>query len=120
MSVGPTPRLMSRSWRLTALRLSHDKNQRNDDCKNQRQHAKQLNERHHDGLLMAYLPKQKVVIQADAFHPRPGAKPYPTPPQFTVNFYENIQRLKLDVAQVLHIHGGTDSIATVAKAAGRS
>ena len=75
---------------------------------------------HHDGLLMAYLPKQKVVIQADAFHPRPGAKPYPTPPQFTVNFYENIQRLKLDVSQVLHIHGGTDSIATVAKAAGRS
>ena len=75
---------------------------------------------HHDGLLMAYLPKQKVLIQADAFHPRPGAKPYPTPPQFTVNFYENIQRLKLDVAQVLHIHGGTDSIATVAKAAGRS
>jgi hypothetical protein len=37
-----------------------------------------------------------------------------------VNFYENIQRLKLDVAQVLHIHGGTDSIATVARAAGRS
>ena len=75
---------------------------------------------HHDGLLMAYLPKQKVLIQADAFHPRPGAKPYPSPPQFTVNFYENIQRLKLDVAQVLHIHGGADPIAVVAKAAGRS
>jgi len=74
---------------------------------------------HHDGLLMAYLPKQKVLIQADAFHPRPGAKPYPAPPQFTVNLYENVQRLKLDVAQVLHIHGGSDPIAVVAKAAGR-
>jgi glyoxylase-like metal-dependent hydrolase (beta-lactamase superfamily II) len=75
---------------------------------------------HHDGLLMAYLPKQKVLIQADAFHPRPGAAPYPMPPQFTVNFYENIQRLRLDVTQVLHIHGGMDPIAAVAKAAGRS
>jgi glyoxylase-like metal-dependent hydrolase (beta-lactamase superfamily II) len=74
---------------------------------------------HHDGLLMAYLPKERLLIQADAFHPRPGAKPYPTPPQFVVNFYENIERLKLDVAQVLHIHGGMDPIGVVAKAAGR-
>lgn len=74
---------------------------------------------HNDGLLMIYLPRERLLVQADAFHPRPGAKPYPTPPQFTVNFYENIQRLKLDVAQVLHIHDGTDSIAVVAKAAGR-
>ena len=74
---------------------------------------------HNDGLLMAYLPKERLLIQADAFHPRPGAKPYPSPPQFVVNFYENIQRLKLDVAQVLHIHGGIDPIAVVAKAAGQ-
>ena len=74
---------------------------------------------HNDGLLMAYLPRERILIQADAFHPRPGAKPYPTPPQFVVNFHENIQRLKLDVAQVLHIHGGMDSMAVVAKAAGR-
>jgi glyoxylase-like metal-dependent hydrolase (beta-lactamase superfamily II) len=74
---------------------------------------------HNDGLLMVYLPKEKVLIQADAFHPRPGAPPYPSPPPFTVNLFDNIQRLKLDVAQVLHIHGGTDPLAAVAKAAGR-
>ena len=74
---------------------------------------------HNDALLMAYLPKLRVLIQADAFHPRPGAPPYPSPPQFTVNLVENIQRLKLDVAQVLHIHGGIDPFAAVAKAAGR-
>lgn len=74
---------------------------------------------HNDGLLLAYLPRERIVVQADAFHPRPGAKPYPTPPQFVVNFYGTIQRLKLDVAQVLHIHGGVDPIAVVAKAAGR-
>ena len=76
---------------------------------------------HHDGLLMAYLPTVKVLVQADAFHPRPGAKwAYPSPPQFTVNLYENVQRLELDVDRVLHIHGGIDPIAVVAKAAGRS
>lgn len=74
---------------------------------------------HHDALLMAYLPKLKALIQADAFHPRPGAPPYPSPPQFIVNLVDNIQRLKLDVAQVLHIHGGIDPFAVVAKAAGR-
>ena len=75
---------------------------------------------HNDGLLMVYVPKEKILIQADAFHPRPGAAPYPSPPQFTVNLFENIQRLKLDVAQVLHIHGGMDPISIVAKAAGHS
>lgn len=76
---------------------------------------------HNDGLLMAYVPKEKLLVQADTFHPRPGATwSYPSPPQFTVNMFENIQRLKLDVAQVLHIHGGIDPIAVVAKAAGRS
>lgn len=74
---------------------------------------------HNDGLLMAYLPKAKILIQADAFHPRPGAPPLPSPPQFTVNLVDNVQRLKLDVAQVLHIHGGIDQFATVATAAGR-
>ena len=76
---------------------------------------------HNDGLLMAYLPSIKMLVQADAFHPRPGAKwAYPSPPQFTVNLYENVRRLELDVERVLHIHGGIDPFAVVAKAAGQS
>jgi glyoxylase-like metal-dependent hydrolase (beta-lactamase superfamily II) len=76
---------------------------------------------HHDGILMAYLPTIKVLVQADAFHPRPGATwQYPSPPQFTVNLVENVERLKLDVGRVLHIHGGIDPYAVVTKAAGRS
>jgi glyoxylase-like metal-dependent hydrolase (beta-lactamase superfamily II) len=74
---------------------------------------------HHDGLLMAYLPTVKVLVQADAFHPRPGATwAYPSPPQFTVNLYENLRRLELNVERVVHIHGGIDPMAVVAKAAG--
>jgi glyoxylase-like metal-dependent hydrolase (beta-lactamase superfamily II) len=76
---------------------------------------------HHDGLLMAYVPSLRLLVQADAFHPRPGAKwQYPSPPQFTVNLYENVRRLELNVDRVLHIHGGTDPFVVVAKAAGQS
>ena len=73
---------------------------------------------HDETLLVAYLPKQRMLVQADAFHPRPGAKPLPSPPPFTVNLVENIRRLKLDVERVVHLHGGIDSMATVEKAAG--
>jgi glyoxylase-like metal-dependent hydrolase (beta-lactamase superfamily II) len=73
---------------------------------------------HAETLLVAYLPRQKLLVQADAFHPRPGAAPLPSPPPYTVNLVENIRRLKLDVARVVHVHGGIDSLATVVKAAG--
>jgi glyoxylase-like metal-dependent hydrolase (beta-lactamase superfamily II) len=73
---------------------------------------------HDETLLVAYLPKHRLLVQADAFHPRPGAAPLPSPPPFTVNLVENIRRLKLDVERVVHLHGGVDPIATVVKAAG--
>ena len=73
---------------------------------------------HDETLLVAYLPKQKLLVQADAFHPRPGAKPLAAPPPFTVNLVENIRRLKLDVERVVHLHGGVDPIAVVVRAAG--
>jgi glyoxylase-like metal-dependent hydrolase (beta-lactamase superfamily II) len=71
---------------------------------------------HSDGLLMAYLPRERMLIQADAFHPRPGAAPLPAPSPYTVNLFENIRRLKLDVAQIAHVHGGVDSFDALVKA----
>jgi glyoxylase-like metal-dependent hydrolase (beta-lactamase superfamily II) len=72
---------------------------------------------HDEGLLMVYFPREKLLVQADAYAPRPaGAKPLPRSP-FTVNLYENVQRLKLDVEQMVHIHGGTDPIAKLVEAA---
>ena len=75
---------------------------------------------HSEGLLMAYLPKEKILIQADAFAPRPGVPPLPAPSTYTINLVENIERLKLDVERVVHVHGGSDPIATVRAAAGRA
>lgn len=73
---------------------------------------------HAETLLVAYLPRQKLLVQADAFHPRPGAAPLPSPSPYTVNLVENVRRLKLDVERVVHVHGGIDSFATVVEAAG--
>ena len=69
---------------------------------------------HNDTLLMAYLPKEKLLMQADAFAARPpGARPLPPGRPFTVNLWENIQRPKPDVekrtpARRLRLDGRAD------------
>ena len=68
---------------------------------------------------MVYVPKEKLLIQADLFVERPGAPPLPAPSPFTTNFVENVERLKLDVQRVANIHGGIDPWSEILKAAGR-
>jgi len=61
---------------------------------------------HADGFLMIYLPKQQILAEADAYTPAAAdAPPPPTPNPFSVNLYENIERLKLDVKQIAGLHG---------------
>jgi hypothetical protein len=45
--------------------------------------------------------------------------PLPAPSPYTTNLVENIERLKLDVRRVAHVHGGVDPYTAVLKAAGR-
>ena len=81
---------------------------------------------HNDGFLMVYLPKEKILIEADAFNPAAANAPPPaTPSPFSVNLYENIQRLKLDVKQIAALHGPrvttmADLRVAIGQAAGRT
>jgi glyoxylase-like metal-dependent hydrolase (beta-lactamase superfamily II) len=71
---------------------------------------------HADGMLMAYLPKEKLVIEADLFDshtPRPAA-----PSAATRSFVNQVRALKLDVAQVVPIHGRPVPWSEVVKAVG--
>jgi glyoxylase-like metal-dependent hydrolase (beta-lactamase superfamily II) len=77
------------------------------------------NHLHAVGLLVAYLPKQKLLIQADSYIPRPGAPPLPAPSPYTISLVDNVARLKLDVARVVHIHGGVSPFSDVVAAAGK-
>jgi glyoxylase-like metal-dependent hydrolase (beta-lactamase superfamily II) len=74
---------------------------------------------HTEGLLMVYVPKEKMLIQADAYIPRPGAPPLPAPSPHTINLVDNVSRLKLNVERVFHIHGGSSPYSEVLAAAGR-
>ncbi|MES1196863.1 MAG: MBL fold metallo-hydrolase, partial [Steroidobacter sp.] len=66
---------------------------------------------HHDGALFAYLPKEKVLVEADAFNP--SAKQVTQTPDninpFTQNLVDNIDRLKLDVQRIIPIHLPADN-----------
>ena len=61
---------------------------------------------HNPGMLMVYLPKEKILIEADSFSP--PAAPLTAPPHALANlqhFYDSVQRLQLDVEQVVPVHG---------------
>ncbi len=60
---------------------------------------------HNGGLLVAYFPKDKILVEADVFTPPPPNAPAPAADALALNLYDNIQRLKLDVAQIAPIHG---------------
>lgn len=61
---------------------------------------------HSDELALIYLPKEKILVEADAYTPTAKDAPPPkTANPYSVNLYENIQKLKLDVAQIAGLHG---------------
>jgi len=60
---------------------------------------------HSEDMLMAYLPKEKILINADLYSPpSPGEKPPVVSPGMRT-LYENMVKLKLDVATHVPIHG---------------
>ena len=61
---------------------------------------------HSDELLIVYIPGPRLLVEADAYSPGPPKTPPPSPaPPNAVNLYDNIQRLKLNVATIAPIHG---------------
>jgi glyoxylase-like metal-dependent hydrolase (beta-lactamase superfamily II) len=75
---------------------------------------------HNDTFLMVYMPKEKILIEADVFTPGPpGSKPPATPNGNNVALLTNVERLKLDVDKILPLHGrvvpGDDLYAVVGK-----
>jgi glyoxylase-like metal-dependent hydrolase (beta-lactamase superfamily II) len=60
---------------------------------------------HVEGMLIAYLPGEKILIEADMFNGlAPGAPP-PPPTAAAKTFLNNVRRLKLDVSTIVPIHG---------------
>ena len=55
---------------------------------------------------MVYLPVEGILIEGDAYTPLAANAPLPAAPNpYSVNLYDNIQRLKLNVRQIAALHG---------------
>ena len=75
---------------------------------------------HNEGIIMGYLPAEKLLIEADVFTPGAANAPPPaTPNPFTVNLHENLQRLKLDVDRIAPLHGRLVTRVDLLKAIGK-
>lgn len=70
---------------------------------------------------LVYLPKSRILVEADAYSPGPPDAPPPaTPPPNAVTLYDEIQRLKLNVGTIAPIHGrGAVPIAELRKFIGQ-
>jgi len=69
-----------------------------------------MNFGHHDGMLVVYFPKEKVLLEADGYNPQAASATPPTPRSpYTVSLYDNIQRLKLDVVRIIPVHYPADN-----------
>lgn len=76
---------------------------------------------HADGLIMAYLPKEKLLVEVDVYTPAPpNAAPPAQPNPASVNLYDNIERLKLVVDQILPLHGRKVPLAELQKWIGKA
>jgi glyoxylase-like metal-dependent hydrolase (beta-lactamase superfamily II) len=65
------------------------------------------NHGHHTGQLIAYLPKERILMYGDAYNPPPGDDPR-TPargPEFAVQLVEAVERLKLAPERIAPVHG---------------
>ena len=72
---------------------------------------------HHDGMIVAYLPKEKVLLEADGYNPQATtATPLNPPSPYTLSLVDNIQRLKLDVRRIVPVHYPADNrVVTMAE-----
>jgi glyoxylase-like metal-dependent hydrolase (beta-lactamase superfamily II) len=88
---------------------------------------------HNDGMLIAYLPKEKVLVEADLYTPAPvsttapaapaagAAAPAPPPVSpYTLALVETLDKLKLDYDTILPIHGRLVKKEDLMKVVGRA
>ena len=72
---------------------------------------------HNEFMSFAYLPKEKILIEADDY--TPGAPPPPMAVAFGNNLNDNLQRLKIEVATIAPLHGNVATMSDMQKALGK-
>jgi glyoxylase-like metal-dependent hydrolase (beta-lactamase superfamily II) len=61
---------------------------------------------HADGMVMVYLPQERILIEADVYTPPAMGAPMPaTPTPASLNLYENVKAYNLNVERIAPLHG---------------
>jgi Metallo-beta-lactamase superfamily len=77
-----------------------------------------VGDNHNEFIAFGYLPKEKILIEADDY--TPGPPPVPMAVAFGNNLYDNLQRLKLDIVTIAPLHGNVATMSDMQKALGKS
>jgi glyoxylase-like metal-dependent hydrolase (beta-lactamase superfamily II) len=76
---------------------------------------------HARDLVMVWLPRERLLVQADAWTPYPpGEKPPVSPDPGAINLLANLERLGIVPLQIVSLHGGVLPLAELYRAAGRT
>ncbi len=59
---------------------------------------------HAKEIIVAYLPKEKILFQADLFNPAANGS-IPIAPDVTISFFERLEKLGLNVEKIYGVHG---------------
>jgi len=60
---------------------------------------------HSETMLMAYLPNEKIILEADLYNPQPAGAPPIKPGDGENALYDNVKALGIDVATIAPVHG---------------
>lgn len=100
------PDLLSQSPKAATFETIADKKVMRDGTRTlELYHVK--NSGHNAGMIIAYLPKEKIVYWGDGYNPPAGDDPRDPArtPEYGIDLYRNITDLKLDVARIAPAHG---------------
>ena len=70
-------------------------------------------------MLLVYFPKEKILVNADLYSPPAQGAAAPAANANMRALQQNIQRLKLDVARHVPIHGQPGSMSQFAQIVGK-
>jgi glyoxylase-like metal-dependent hydrolase (beta-lactamase superfamily II) len=75
---------------------------------------------HAQGFQMVWLPRERLLVQGDAFTPAAGGSAAPARPNGNhLNLLANVERLRLDVDRILPLHGRVVPMSELLAAVGR-
>jgi glyoxylase-like metal-dependent hydrolase (beta-lactamase superfamily II) len=75
---------------------------------------------HTETMMIGYLPKAKILIEADVWNPAPANAPPGPVAKENVNLYDQIKQLNLNVVQITPLHGRLVTMNDLAKLIGET